>query len=166
MLSVLCPTIFMAVDRGTLARSRFRTAVPAEVVGNALGYAGLLARSHPGAPEGLDRLSRAVQHPGEDCARRRLSCYCPLPLALEDGPQVRREWKLAALVVFGLTGLKADRPLSISYSAEMGVPSLLPIASPLSRGSQAFRSSRARASRSAMGSGWANKVNGIEANTA
>jgi hypothetical protein len=27
MLSVLCPTIFMAVDRGTPARSRFRTAV-------------------------------------------------------------------------------------------------------------------------------------------
>src|SRR2546425_1108963 len=27
MLSVLCPTIFIAVDRGTLARSRLRTAV-------------------------------------------------------------------------------------------------------------------------------------------
>src|SRR5262249_28402167 len=81
-----------------------------EIVGNALGHPGLLARGHPRAPEGLDRLSGAVEYPGDGRARRLLFCSGSLPLALEDGPQIRRERKLTALVILGLARLQPVPP--------------------------------------------------------
>jgi hypothetical protein len=41
----------------------------AEIVRNSPEYASALACADPCSPEGLDRLTRAVEHPGDDRAR-------------------------------------------------------------------------------------------------
>jgi hypothetical protein len=63
-LSVLCPVIFMATDRGTPARSRFRTAVRRKSWS-----------SRPGTPASLHTVSQRFENPRRAWpARRPLGC--------------------------------------------------------------------------------------------
>src|SRR5216683_6943569 len=105
MLSVLCPTIFMAVDRGTPARSRFRTAVRRKSCGMRPDRpAAVQAVSQARRKDLIGRPDRWNSH--GMIVRVAFSTARVRALPLQHGPQGGGEGKLAALRVLSLPGLQ------------------------------------------------------------
>ena len=107
MLSVLCPTIFMAVDRGTPARSRFRTAVRRKSCGmRPARPAAVQAVSQARRKDLIGRPDRRDSH--GMIVRVAFSTARVRALPLQHGPQGGGERELAPFRVLGLARLQAQ----------------------------------------------------------
>src|ERR1700687_6400020 len=108
MLSVLCPTIFMAVDRGPPARLGFRTAVRRKSCGmRPDSPAAVQAVSQARRKDLIGRPARWNSH-GMIVRVGLLHRQGARALALQHGPQGGRERELPALRVLGLARLQAQ----------------------------------------------------------
>jgi hypothetical protein len=110
-LSVLWPTIFMAVDRGDTRPFEVRDGGAPEVVGDASREARPPARRQPRPAEGLDRSAGAMEYPRDDRARGFLHRAGARALALQHGSQGGGEgdWRPSAFSVS--PGSRCSQPL-------------------------------------------------------
>src|SRR4030095_4508740 len=100
MLSVLCPVGFIATDRGTLARSRFRTALRRRSWKRRPGMdASLLARRLPGAPERVDPAPTSMEDEWDNSRLGAFTAARQLLPSLEDDAECGSDRRSAALPI-------------------------------------------------------------------